>query len=145
LTAVEENVARATVKWAGRGEFIGTDSTKHSVVMSTQDEDNATGMKPSELLLVALGGCTGVDVVSILKKRRQEVTGLEVEVTGEQDPNPPWTYRRIDVHYTVRGSALSERAVERAIELSEEKYCSVRTTVSGVAEVTSSFTIVEDA
>jgi putative redox protein len=93
---------------------------------------------------VALGGCSGVDVVSILKKRRQEVTGLDIELTAEQDPNPPWTYRRINVHYTVRGFGLSERAVERAIDLSEKKYCSVHTTVSGVAEVSSSFTIVDD-
>jgi putative redox protein len=142
---VEEIVARATVKWVGKGEFIGTDSTKHSVVMSTQDEDNATGMKPSEVLLVALGGCTGVDVVSILKKRRQDVTGLEIELTGEQDADPPWTFRRINAHYTLRGSDLSEHAVQRAIQLSEEKYCSVRATLSGVAEISSSFTILDDA
>ncbi len=137
-------VARATVKWIGKGQFVGTDSTRHSVVMSTQDEDNATGMKPSEMLLVALGGCTGVDVVSILKKRRQDVTGLEIELTAEQDPNPPWTFRRINAHYTLRGSNLSESAVQRAIQLSEEKYCSVGVTLSGTAEITSSYTIVGD-
>ncbi len=137
-------MARATVKWVGKGEFVGTDSTRHSVVMSTQDEENATGMKPSEVLLVALGGCTGVDVVSILKKRRQDVTGLEIELTAEQDPNPPWTFRRISAHYTLRGSNLSESAVQRAIQLSEEKYCSVGTTLSGVAEMTSIFTILDD-
>jgi putative redox protein len=141
---VEEIVSRATVKWIGKGEFVGTDSTKHSVVMSTQDEDNATGMKPSELLLVALGGCAGVDVVSILKKRRQDVTGLEIELTAEQDANPPWTFRRINAHYTLRGSGLSESAAQRAIKLSEEKYCSVHVTVSGVAEMSSSFTILQD-
>jgi putative redox protein len=141
---VEEIVARATVRWAGKGEFVGTDSTKHSVVMSTQDEDNATGMKPSELILVALGGCTGIDVISILKKRRQDVTGFEIELVGEQDPEPPWTYRRINVHYTLRGSGLKENAVERAIKLSEEKYCSVGVTLSGVAEITSSFEIVSE-
>jgi putative redox protein len=141
---VEETVAQAIVKWAGKGEFIGTDSTKHSVVMSTQDEDNATGMTPSELILVALGGCSGVDVVSILKKRRQEITGLEIELVGEQDPTPPWTYRRINVHYTIRGSGLKENAVERAIKLSEKKYCSVGVTLSGVAEITSSFEILNE-
>jgi putative redox protein len=141
---VEEIVARATIKWVGKGEFVGTDSTKHSVVMSTQDEDNATGMKPSEVLLVALGGCTGVDVISILKKRRQDVTGLEIELTAEQDPNPPWTFRRINAHYTLHGSDLSKNAVQRAIQLSEEKYCSVGTTLAGTAEMTSSFTIIGD-
>jgi putative redox protein len=141
---MEEIVARATVKWTGKGEFVGTDSTKHSVVLSMQDEDNATGMKPSELILVALGGCTGIDVISILKKRRQEVTGFEIELVGEQDPQPPWTYRRINVHYTLRGSNLKENAVERAIKLSEEKYCSVGVTLSGVAEITSSFEILNE-
>jgi putative redox protein len=137
-------VAQATVRWAGKQQFVGTDSTRHSVVMSTQDEENATGMKPAEMLLVALGGCTGVDVVSILQKSRQNLTGLEIELTGEQDANPPWTYRQIHVEYTLRGSGLSKEAVERAIRLSEEKYCSIRATIVGTTEVTSSYTIVQD-
>jgi putative redox protein len=145
LDVTEEIVAKATVKWTGKGQFVGTDSTRHSVVMSTQDEENATGMKPSELLLVALGGCTGVDVVSILKKSRQNLTSLEIEATGEQDANPPWAYRKIYLEYRLHGSGLSSEAVERAIRLSEEKYCSVRVTIAGTAEVTSSYTIVEDA
>ena len=137
-------MAEATVKWTGKGEFVGTDSTKHSLIMSTQDEENGTGLKPSELLLLSLGGCTGVDVVSILKKRRQDLTGLEIDVTGEQDRDPPWTYRKIHLEYKIRGRGLSERAVERAIYLSEEKYCSVRSTILGTAEVTHSYTITED-
>lgn len=63
-------MAQSKVKWIGEGELVGTDSTKHSLIMSSQDEKNATGPKPSELLLIALGGCTGSNVVSILKKRR---------------------------------------------------------------------------
>lgn len=137
-------MAQARVKWIGEGEFVGTDSTKHSLIMSSQDEENATGLKPSELLLIALGGCTGLDVVSILKKRRQTLTGLEINVTGEQDPDPPWAFRKIRLEYALRGTELSEPAIERAIKLSEEKYCSVGATVSGMAEVTSSFTIVRD-
>jgi putative redox protein len=144
LDVTEEIVAKATVKWTGKGQFVGTDSTRHSVVMSTQDEENATGMKPSELLLVALGGCTGVDVVSILKKRRQNLTSLEIEVTGEQDADPPWVYRKIHLEYRLHGSGLSSKTVERAISLSEEKYCSIRVTIAGTAEVTSSYTIAED-
>ncbi|TKJ31842.1 MAG: osmotically inducible protein OsmC [Chloroflexi bacterium B3_Chlor] len=141
---MEDMVAQARVKWIGEGEFVGTDSTKHSLIMSSQDEENATGLKPSELLLIALGGCTGLDVVSILKKRRQTLTGLEINVTGEQDPDPPWAFRKIRLEYALRGTELSEPAIERAIKLSEEKYCSVGATVSGMAEVTSSFTIVRD-
>ena len=137
-------MAEAIVKWIGNGEFVGTDSTKHSVVMSTQDEASGTGMKPSELLLVALGGCTAVDVVSILEKRREKLQGLEIHIEGEQEPDPPWAYRRIHLTYTLHGSELSEASVKRAIELSEEKYCSVQATVSGTAKVTSSFRIVSD-
>ncbi len=134
----------ARVKWVEKRQFVGTDSSKHSVVMSSQDEENATGMKPSELLLVALAGCTSYDVVDILEKKRQKLTGLEVTVTGEQEPDPPWTYRKIHVHYVVRGKGLREKAVRDAIELSDEKYCSVSATVRGAAEVTSDYTIVED-
>jgi putative redox protein len=79
----------ARVTWAGRRQFVGTDGSRHSVVMSSQDEENGTGMSPSQLLLVALGGCTAYDVVDILKKKRQRLTGLEVAVTGEQEPDPP--------------------------------------------------------
>jgi putative redox protein len=134
----------ARVKWVEKRQFVGTDSSKHSVVMSSQDEDNATGMKPSELLLVALAGCTSYDVVGILEKKRQKLTGLEVTVTGEQEPDPPWTYRKIHVHYVVRGKGLREKAVRDAIELSDEKYCSVSATLRGAAEITYDYTIVEE-
>ena len=131
------------VKWVGKGEFVGTDSTKHSLVMSTQDEQNATGLKPSEVLLLALGGCTGVDLVSILSKQRQKLRGLEINISGEQDLDPPWAFRKIHVEYVLHGEDLSKQAVERAINLSEEKYCSVSATISGVAEVTSSFRVID--
>ncbi len=144
LDLTEEIVAQATVKWTGKQQFVGTDSTRHSVVMSTQDQENATGMKPAEMLLVALGGCTGVDVVSILQKSRQNLAGLEIELTGEQDADPPWVYRQIHIEYRMHGSGLSREAIERAIRLSEEKYCSIRATIAGTAEVTSSYTIVQD-
>ena len=132
------------VKWIEKKQFVGTDSTKHSVVMSAQDEENGTGMSPSQLLLVALGGCTAYDVVVILRKKRQRLTGLEITVTGEQEANPPWTYRKIHVHYEVRGKDLREKAVRDAIEISEQKYCSVTATLRGAAEVTYDYTIVEE-
>lgn len=137
-------MTQVKVKWIGKGQFVGTDSTKHSLVMSTQDEENSTGLKPSEVLLLSLGGCTGIDVVSILRKQRQNLKGLEINITAQQDPDPPWTFRKIHLEYTLHGRQLSEPAVERAIKLSEQKYCSVGATVSGVAELTSSFRIIED-
>lgn len=138
-------MAEARVKWVEKLQFVGTDSSKHSVVISSQDEENGTGMKPSELVLVALGGCTAYDVVDILHKKRQKLTGLEVHVTGEQEPDPPWTYRKIHVTYILRGKGLKEKAVRDAIELSETKYCSVGATLSAAAEITHNYTIVEEA
>jgi len=134
--------SHAQVKWLAKLEFVGTDSTKHSLVMSSQDEENATGLKPSDLLLLALGGCTAVDVITIMRKKRQAVTGLEINVHGEQDENSPWTFRHIHLEYVVRGKGLSEKGLAQAIQLSEEKYCSVKNTVA--CEVTSSYRIVEE-
>lgn len=130
-------MASATVRWLTGEQFVDIDSTKHSVVLSTADE--GVGMKPSELLLVALAGCTAVDVVNILHKKRIELTFLEIRATGEQDRDPPWTYRKIHVHYRLSGRDLTEKAVEQAIQLSEEQYCSVAATIRGVAEITTGY------
>jgi putative redox protein len=135
----------ATVKWLHDQTFVGTDSSKHSVVISTQDERNGTGMKPAELLLVALASCTAVDLVEILEKKRVRLDSLEIHASGQQDAEPPWTYRRIHLDYRLRGSGLTQRAVEQAIHLAEEKYCCVSATVRGVAEVTYQFHIEEGA
>jgi putative redox protein len=131
----------AHIKWLDGRQFVGVDSSKHSVVMSSQDSQNGIGMKPAELLLVALGGCTAYDVVNILEKKRQPLAGLEIIVTGQQAADPPWPYRKIHVEYILRGQGLSEKAVAQAIELSEEKYCSVSATVKGMAEITTSYRI----
>ncbi len=132
------------VTWVERRQFIGTDSSRHSVVMSSQDDENGTGMSPSQLLMVAVGGCTSYDVVGILEKKRQKITGLNVSVTGEQDSEAPWAYRTIHVHCAVRGRQLKDKAVKDAIELSESRYCSVAATIRGVAEVTFDYEIIED-
>ena len=134
----------AHVQWVSKGRFVGTDGHKHSIVMSTQDEENGIGMKPSELLLVALGGCSSVDVVNILEKKRQRLTGLELEITAEQEPEPPWCFCKINIIYHVRGRGLSEKAVADAIRLSEEKYCSVRATLDKSVEVHTEYRIVEE-
>lgn len=132
------------VQWVSKSRFIAADSSKHSVVMSTQDEENGIGMKPSDLLLVALGGCSSVDVVNILRKKRQHLTALEVEVSGEQEPDPPWPFKKIHMVYTFRGRALSEKAVSDAIRLSEEKYCSVKATLNKVVDIHSEYRIIEE-
>ena len=134
---------KAVIQWVSKGQFVGTDSTKHSVVMSGQDEENGVGMKPSDLLLVGLGGCTAYDVVEILRKKRQSLTGLEVTVEGQQNEDPPNPFHTIHIHYRVQGKGLSEKAVADAITLSEEKYCSAAATLRGTAEITFDYTIEE--
>ncbi len=131
------------IVWSQKLQFVGTDSTRHAIVLSSADEENSTGVKPSDLLLLALGGCTAVDVVEILRKKRQRLAGLTVRVSGEQDTDPPWTFRRVHLVYEVRGSGLSERAVEQAVALSEEKYCSVRATLADRVEISREIRVLE--
>jgi len=128
------------LRWLPDGRrFISTDSTGHSVVLSTTDE--GIGMKPSELILSALSACSSVDVVDILKKKRTPLSSLEVRTTAEQDQDPPWAFRKIHMHYHLKGTGLTEKNVAQAIQLSHEKYCSVAATLRGVAEITTSFEI----
>ncbi len=127
-------MAEAHVRWTGSRTFIGVDSTQHAVLMSSKED--GVGMKASELLLVALATCSAYDVVSILEKRKINLTRLEVDVKGEQDADPPWAYRKIHLKYFLAGEGLTEEAARKAIELSESKYCSVAATVRGVAEIT---------
>lgn len=135
-------MASVNVRWIGGKQFVGIDSTNHSVVLSTADE--GVGMKPSELLLVALASCTAVDVVEILRKKRCELRALTVRADADQDSDPPWTFRKIHLAYRLEGKGLSDEAVRQAIELSKEKYCSVSATVRGVAEISYSFEVVSE-
>ena len=136
-------MSTATVKWIEGKQFIGIDSTKHSVVLSTPDE--GIGIKPSELLLIALASCSAVDVVEILAKKRMTLTHLEISSSAEQDQDPPWTFRKIHLHYKIGGKNLTEKAVEQAIQLSEEKYCSVVATIRPTAQITTDFEILAEA
>ena len=133
----------ATVKWIEGKQFIGIDSTNHSVVLSTPKE--GIGIKPSDLLLIAVASCSAVDVVEILEKKRMTLTHLEISSSGEQDQDPPWTFRKIHMHYKIGGKNLTEKAVAQAIQLSEEKYCSVAATIRGTAEIVTDFEILEES
>ena len=132
----------ATVKWIEGKQFIGVDSTHHSVVLSTPDE--GIGVKPSDLLLIAVASCSAVDVVEILAKKRMTLTHLEISSSGEQDQDPPWTFRKIHMHYKIGGKNLTEKAVAQAIQLSEEKYCSVAATIRATAQIITDFEILEE-
>jgi putative redox protein len=132
----------ANVRWIGGKSFVGVDSTCHSVVLSTPDD--GVGMKPSEMLLVALASCTAVDVVEILGKKRTPISSLEIQTTADQDSDPPWAFRKIHLKYLLKGKDLTEKSVEQAIKLSEEKYCSVAATVRGVAEISYEYEILPE-
>ena len=131
-----------TVKWISGKQFIGIDSTQHSVVLSTPDE--GVGIKPSDLLLIAVASCTAVDIVEILSKKRMPLDYLEIICSGEQDQDPPWTFRKIHLRFIIGGQNLTEKAVAQAIQLTEEKYCSVAATVRATAEITTEFEILEE-
>lgn len=135
-------MASANVRWISGKQFIGTDSTKHSVVLSTPDE--GVGMKPSDMLLVALASCTAVDVVEILAKKRTPLSSLEIQTSAVQDDDPPWTFRKFHLKYILKGKGLTDKSVAQAIALAEEKYCSVAATVRGVAEITYEYTILPE-
>lgn len=107
-------------------------------------EEQPAGIGPAENLLAALGGCTAWDVVQILQKQRQPVMGLDVQVDGDQAADAPWPFERITITYVVRGRGLDPAAVERAVRLSSDRYCSVMATVRGVAQVESVIEIVDE-
>jgi len=122
-----------TVRWVTGKQFVGTDGNHHSVVLS--GDDPHSGMSPSQLLLISLSACTAYDVLSIMEKKRKPLSMLEIIADGEQDPDPPWTYRRITLTFRVSGKDLTEKALSQAVQLSHDKYCSVAATVRGVAKI----------
>lgn len=146
-------MSEVAVKWTGQGSqmFIGRDSFGHVVMSgSWPQEGNESwqewkAVKPSDLLLLSLASCSAYDVVMILSRQRQELTNLYVSVDGSQASEPPYQFTNIHLHYTVEGKELDPKKVERAIVLSEEKYCSVAATVRGVAELSHSYEILENA
>ena len=138
-------MAEVDVTWVQGVQFIGTGTGGHSIVLDAPaGRESWAGFKPSELLLAAVGGCTGVDVVEILRKKRQQISSLRITVTGRQQDDPPHAFTDIDIHYAIRGRGVSTEAVQRAIELSQEKYCSVAATVRGVAAIHTSCTVVDE-
>lgn len=134
---------KATVQFAGNDLFIGITPSQHAVTLDT-DHERAAAPTPMELLLIALGSCTAVDVIGILAKKREDVKEYRVEVRGERREEHPRSYKRMEVHHIVRGRNISENSVRQAIELSESKYCSVAATLRPTAEIVSSFEIIQE-
>ena len=133
--------------WVSDRQFVGESGSGHAVVMdaSVKGGGRGTGPSPMEMMTLGMAGCTGIDVVSILERGRHAVTGVEVSVQAERAPKPPMVFTRIEVEYLVRGHNLSEKAVRRAIELSESKYCGASIMLGKTAQISSSFKIVEEA
>ena len=142
-------MSNVALKWTGDDSqmFIGRDSFGHVIMAGSWPQDDNDewqewkAIKPSDLLLLSLASCSAYDVVMILKRQRQSLTNLYVSVEGNQASDPPYQFTDIHLHYTAEGDALNSDKLERAIKLSEEKYCSVAATVRGVAKLTHSFEI----
>jgi len=134
---------KATIHYAGDDFFVGTTPSGHALTLDAK-HDRAAAPTPMELLLIALGSCTAVDVIGILQKKREQVKDYRVEVRGERREDYPRSYTRMEVRHIVRGSKISEKSVAQAIELSESKYCSVAATLRPTVEIVCSYEIIED-
>jgi len=129
----------ATVKWVGGEEFLAETPSGHALVFDADRQHNAAP-GPMEMLLAALGACTSVDVVSILQKKRQKLSGLEVAVAGERAAEPPAVWTKIELVYRLTGK-LGDKAVRDAIELSQNKYCSVSAMLGKTARISYKYEI----
>jgi putative redox protein len=137
---IEGKLTLTTPEGTGR-QFVAVSGTGHALVMD--DLEGHTAAKPIELALLALGGCTAFDVINILRKSRQKVTGYEVALRAEQNPEPPNYFTRVEIRHRLRGE-IDPKAVERALHLSETKYCSVGAMISKTAAIERTFEILEE-
>lgn len=136
---------KASVSWIENVAFTGKSETGHELIMDGPESHGGQnkGMRPMELLLLGMGGCTSFDVISILKKGRQQVSDCVVEITAERADSEPKVFTAIHAHFIVSGKDLSEKRVARAIELSAEKYCSASIMLAKTAKITHDYEIVE--
>lgn len=134
---------KATVKLLEGVSFSGVSGSGHSVVMDGSPDFGGRnrGMRPMEMLLLGLGGCSAFDVVHILRKGRQDVAGCTVELEAQRAESDPKVFTRIHLHFLIRGRELSEARVQRAIELSAQKYCSASIMLAKTAEITHDYSI----
>jgi putative redox protein len=132
----------ASVTWVEDKRFVGSASSGHAVVLDASAEKQASS--PMELVLIGMAGCTAYDVMSILEKKRQRVTGLEVSARAERAEEPPRVYTEIEIEYLLRGRGIKAKAVEDAIRLSKEKYCSASIMLGKTAQITTRFRIEEE-
>ena len=132
----------ASVTWVEDRRFVGSASSGHAIVLDGSAEKQ--GSSPMELVLIGMAGCTAYDVISILEKKRQRVTGLRVSARAERAEDPPRVYTRIEVEYLIRGRGIKPKAVEDAIRLSKETYCSASIMLAKTAQIVTSYRIEEE-
>ena len=137
---IEGKLRLTTVEGTGR-QFVAQSGTGHAFVMD--DADGHSGPKPIEFALLALGGCTAFDVINILRKKRQTVTGYEIELHADQNFEPPAYFTRVEIRHRLRGQ-IDPEAVRAAIHLSETKYCSVGAMISKTAKIETTFEILSE-
>ena len=132
---------KVSAKWLGELRFEGRDPDGQTFEMaSLPDEGKRDALNPMEMLLLAMAGCTGIDVTHVLSKKRQKVEGLNVEVTGEKQNKAPYTWETIHAKYIIKGD-VSKKAMEHAIKLSMDKYCSCGIMLGAMAKITSEYVI----
>lgn len=137
---------KAVVKWLDNMSFVGESESGHSIVMDGPPESGGRnlGVRPMEMVLLGMGGCTAFDVVLILQRQRQSISDCQVELSAERAENTPKVFTRIHVHYIVKGKALDEKKVARAVDMTAEKYCSVSIMLAKSVEVSHDFEIIEE-
>jgi len=137
---------KAVVKWLDNMSFVGESESGHSVVMDGPPESGGRnlGVRPMEMVLLGMGGCTAFDVVLILQRQRQDITDCQVELSAERAEDVPKVFTKIHVHYIVKGNGLDEKKVARAVDMTADKYCSVSIMLAQSVEVSHDFEIVED-
>ncbi len=135
----------ASLKWQGGMKFIATADSNHDVILDSDPSVGGAdlGSRPMELILEGLAGCTAMDVISIMRKKRQNVTGFEVTAHAERANQHPKVFTAIEINYIFRGKDIDPKAVERAIELSEQIYCPAQAMLAQVAPIKLSYEIIE--
>jgi len=133
------------IKWEGNAAFLGKSGSGHQVLMDGPPEGGGQnkGPRPMEMLLLGMGACSSYDVISILKKSRQQVTACDVSIKAERADTEPKVFTDIHIHFCLSGSGLKEKQVQRAINLSAEKYCSASIMLGAIANITHDYEIRE--
>lgn len=138
---------KARVQWLDGRAFVGESGSGHAVVMDGSAEAGGRniGIRPMEMLLIGMGGCTAFDVVMILERMREKVTKVDISLDGERAAEDPKVFTQVKVHYKLKGKGLKSANVERAIKLSEEKYCSATAIIGAKAKIESTYEIEDEA